>query len=304
MTTINYLPTTPKAWSRVQNSITFPLPDTGYTQIYVPLINQTVSLEEANYYNKLLYKGNILQYKGNSFQISKKQKYSKLAQGLGPNRTKTFATQSQTYSNPNTTNLLRVNSTQLQNSASGPFQYNVPNPFDCSSNSIENGGNLVCGVYTDPCSKQILKIKNNSSQTCSPTYCSNVPGLPIFLCWNSKSSTYFPRQRRVMSNSLNKWPQGYKGFTSSISAAPPILSFTQNASSVILSWTNTNSQCVSIANYNIYENNKLINSVSSQITSSQINNLITGNAYTFYVTSVAAGSAVESNPSNILTITI
>lgn len=304
MTTINYLPPTPKAWSRVQNSITFPLPDTDYTQTYVPLINQTVSLEEANYYNKLLYKGNILQYKGNSFQISKKQKYSKLAQGLGPNRKKTFATQSQTYSNPNTSSLLRVNSTQLQNSVSGPFQYNVPSPFDCSSNSIEIGGNLVCGVYTNPCSKEILKMNNNSSQTCSPTYCSNVPGLPIFLCWNSKSSTYFPRQRRVMSNSLNKWPQGYKGFASSISAVPPILSFTQNASSVILSWTNTNSQCVSISSYNIYENNKLINSVSSQITSSQINNLITGNTYTFYVTSVTAGSAAESSPSNIVKITI
>jgi hypothetical protein len=304
MTTINYLPNPPKLWSRVQNPITFSLPETTYTETYVPLINQTVSLEEANYYTKLLYKGNILQYKGNSFQISKKQKYSKLAQGFGSNRTKTFATQSQTYSNPNKTSLLRVNSTQIQNSVSGPFQYNVTNPFNCSSNSVETGGNLVCGIYTNPCSKEILKMSKNSSQTCSPTYCSNVPGLPIFLCWNSKSTTYFPRQRRIMSNSLNKWPQGYKGFTSSISASPPVLSFVKDTNSVILSWTNTNSQCVTIASYNIYENNVLVNSVSSQITTSQINNLISKNTYTFYVTSVTSGSAAESNPSNILKITI
>lgn len=304
MTTINYLPPSPNLWSRVQNSITFPLPETDYTQTYVPLINQTVSLEEANYYNKLLYKGNILQYKANSFQISKKQKYSKLAQGLGPSRTKTFATQTQTYSNPNTNSLLRVNSTQLPNSVSGPFQYNVPSPFDCSSNSIEIGGNLVCGIYTNPCSKEILKMSNTSSQTCFPNYCSNVPGPFTFLCWNSKSATYFPRQRRVMSNSLNKWPQGYKGFVSSISAAPPILSFTQDTNSVILSWTNTNSECVSISSYNIYENNTLVNSFSSQTTTSQINNLITGNTYTFYVTSVTAGSAAESPQSNIVKITI
>lgn len=301
MSRINYLQNSPKLWSRVQNSITFQLPSTDYTQTYIPLINKTVSLKEADYYNKLLYKGNILQYKANSFQTSKKQKYSKLAQGFGSNRTKTFATQSQTYSNPNNSSLLRINSSQMSNNTPSTFQYNVPHPFGCSADFIEVGGNLVCGNYTNPCSEEILKTSSSNIMKYFPTYCSNVPGPPILLYWNSNSSSYFPRQRRVMSTSLQK---RYKNYTTAVSLASPILSLTQNENSVILSWTNTNSVCGSISSYNIYENNIFVNSVSYITTTTQINNLMTGNTYSFYVTSVTLGSNSESSPSNTVTIVI
>ena len=116
----NYNPIPPRVWSRVQNQCTFTNPGATYDQIYIPLTGQVVSQAQADYEKKQIYKGNILQYKGNSARLTKAQKYSQLAKMNGPNRTKVFATQSQTYSNPNTTGLLRV----------GYSTYQFPNQID------------------------------------------------------------------------------------------------------------------------------------------------------------------------------
>ena len=55
----------------------------------------------------------IFQYKNNGAGFSKKQHYSRLARGLGRQRGQTFATQSETYTNPNTHNLVVDNSAVL-----------------------------------------------------------------------------------------------------------------------------------------------------------------------------------------------
>ena len=142
----NYLPIPPRVWSRVQNPCTYAITDNSYNSIYIPLINETTSLAQANYLEKVQYKGNILQYKGNSSRITKNQKYSQISKGLWANRTKVYATQTQTYTNPNTIGLARVNYTNIPfpnqivgspNNISGPFQYGIPNPFDCSTNTIQ-----------------------------------------------------------------------------------------------------------------------------------------------------------------------
>lgn len=216
----NYVPKPPRVWSRVQNQCTFIVPNSNYQNAYIPLTNETVSQAEANYYEKLLYKGNILQYKDNSAKFSKKIKYSQLAHGFGPSRTKVFATQSQTYSNPNTKGYQRVNSVfypfpnqivGAPNNISGPFQYDVPSPFNCSNNTVKDGGILICGTYQNQCTGNILR-NARKSYPCFPNYCSDVPGKPIELCWNPKVQTWFPKSRLTMSNSGTKWPVGYKGF--------------------------------------------------------------------------------------------
>lgn len=220
----NYNPIPPRVWSRVQSQCTFTNPGATYDQIYIPLTNQIVSQTQADYEDKQIYKGNILQYKANSAKFTKAQKYSQLAKMNGPNRTKVFATQSQTYSNPNTTGLLRVGYSTYQfpnqipgapNNISGPFAYGIPDPNDCSGNSIQDGGSLVCGTYANPCSGVIIKSGVNPIVTCHPASASNVPGGSL-LCWNNKVKSWFPRQRYVMTNSGNKWPEGYKGFVSAI----------------------------------------------------------------------------------------
>ena len=308
----NYNPVPPRVWSRVQNQCTYIIPNSSYNSAYIPLTNQTVSLAQANYEEKQFYKGNVLQYKGNSSRLTKKQKYTQLAKGFGPNRTKVFATQTQTYTNPNTTGLLRVNYTTYPypnqivgapNNISGPFQYNVPNPFDCSSNSIQDGGNLVCGTYANPCTGEIIQTGEVSSTICNPASASNVPG-PSVLCWNNKIQTWFPRQNLTMSNSLNKWPQGYKGLISAVTPEAPVLTLlSYTSTSVALSWTNiSNNNCIPISSYNIYQNGILIETQPYTITSTTINNLSSGTTYIFYITSVSTN--IQSEQSNQINITI
>lgn len=221
---MSYNPIPPRVWSRVQNPCTFIVPGDQYLSAFIPLTGQTVTQGEADYEMKQLYKGNILQYKGNSAMLTKTQKYSQLARGAGPNRRKVFATQTETYSNPNTTGLLRQNFViypfpneivGAPNNVSGPFAYGIPNPDGCSGDSIQDGGTLVCGTYVNPCSNQIIKSGTRSATICNPASASNVPG-PSFLCWNRKAESWFPKPRYFMNNSTDKWPINYKGFVSAI----------------------------------------------------------------------------------------
>ena len=224
----SYNPIPPRVWSRVQNPCTFINPDDQYLSSYIPLTGQTVSQAQADYEMKQLYKGNILQYKGNSARLTKSQKYSQLARCSGPNRTKVFATQSEKYTNPNTTWLLRQNFITypfpneivgVPNNISGPFGYNNQNPNNSpGGSSIQDGGTLVCGTYANPCSGEIIKKSKTSPIICNPASASNVPGSSI-LCWNNKAQTWFPKQRYVMNNSTDKWPINYKGLVSALTCS-------------------------------------------------------------------------------------
>lgn len=219
MSNCSYVPTPPRVWSRVQNPCTFIDPGLPNNYlVFIPLSGETVTQAQANYRDKQIYKGNILQYKANSARLNKSQKYSQLARCVGPNRKKTFATQSEIYTNPNTSHLLRANFETYPypnnivgapNNISGPFQYNLQDPYDCSSNLIKDGGILVCGTLANPCTNEIIKPNVNLATICNAASSSNVPGSSV-LCWNSKIQTWFPRQKYVMNNSGNKWPQGYK----------------------------------------------------------------------------------------------
>ena len=106
-----YLPNPPRAWSRVQNSCSSePVTNTNpNTLVQVPysrgLVPQYALAEKIN----MLNKGNILQYKKNSSNLTQKQRYSLIAKGKWVNRNTTWATQStRGYTNPNTTSLKRV----------------------------------------------------------------------------------------------------------------------------------------------------------------------------------------------------
>jgi hypothetical protein len=305
---VNYLPQPPRVWSRVQNQCTY-TDDSNYDSIYVPLVNKTLPPTEALFLDKQLYKGNILQYKGNSSRITKNQKYSQISKGLWCNRTKVYATQSQTYTNPNTTSLQRVNYVDIPpnqipgypNNISGPYQYNVPNPYDCSTNVIQDGGNLVCNTYVNPCTGQV--IQTVSQQQCYPTTCSDVPGKIIDLCWNPKIQTWFPKQRYFMNNSTSKWPVGYKGFVSAVTPESPVLlSAESNLQTVTLNWSYVNSICLPISSFQIYANEILVQTVPYTNTSTEIVGLNDGILYSFYV--VALSRTISSKPSNILTVTL
>ena len=308
---MSYNPIPPRVWSRVQNQCTYTdasgNSDINYNQVYIPLTKQTVTQAQANYEDKMIYKGNVLQYKGNSSRLTKSQKYTQLAKGFGPNRTKVFATQSQTYTNPNTTGLRRINTQTYPypngvvgepNNPSGPFQYNVMNPNDCSNNSIQDGGTLVCGTFANPCTGEIIKQGATSSIIYNSASASDVPG-PYDLFWDTKVQTWFPKPRYVMNNSTDKWPVNYKGLVSAVRPEAPILTFiTPTSSSITLSWTDVSSNCIPISSYNIYQNEIIVQTKPYTIKSTTINGLASLTAYSFYITSVS--NTIESLPSNIV----
>jgi hypothetical protein len=313
---MSYLPIPPRAWSRVEgniNCISPIIPPLGKYDVYIPLTKQTVPPAIADYQQKVLYKGNILQYKNNSSNLSKKQIYSKIANGKWINN-KSYATQSLTYSNPNTKSLYRVNANQISTpndtagqvgNSSGPYGDVYYNPFNCSTDIIEEGGSLVCGTLANPCTNQL--IKSSKSQNCALITSSNVPGFRVpgiakILCWNKKLSVFIPRQRRVMSNSGNKWPFNYKGFVSGLSPLAPILEISNSTeNTVTLKWKYENNECIPVSNFYVYQNNSFIKKLSFQQITFTIDNL-SPNLYSFYVTSVS--NNIQSVPSNKVTILI
>jgi len=300
---MSYLPQPPRAWSRVQSACTFINPNDNYTQDYSVLVNRELNPGAANYLTELINKGNVLQYKVNSAQLTKRQKYSQLAKGFGPNRTKVFATQSTTYTNPNTTGLLRIASSEIPypnilvgqpNNPSGPFVPNVANPFDCSNNGIlEDGGHLVCGTYVNPCTKEIIsQSTNNSPFIFNPSFCSDVPGRPIALCWDKGIQPWYPKPRYIMNNSTNKWPVNYKGLVSAIRPQAPTIQL----NGLLLTWINTNNCLVPVSSYNIYVNGKIFASVPYTITSYTFPTLNVNDS--IYITSLSTN--IESEPSNVV----
>jgi hypothetical protein len=313
---MSYNPIPPRVWSRVQNPCTYTdasgNSDINYNQVYIPLTKQTVTQARANYEDKMIYKGNVLQYKGNSSRLTKSQKYTQLAKGFGPNRTKVFATQSQTYTNPNTTGLRRINTQTYPypngvvgepNNPSGPFQYNVPNPNGCSNNSIQDGGTLVCGTFANPCTGDIIKQGATSSIIYNPASASDVPGSSV-LFWDTQVQTWFPKPRYVMNNSTDKWPVNYKGLDGKsglVSAVRPskpyLMLIGSTCNSVTLSWIDSSNNCIPISSYNIYQNEILVQTVPYTTTSTIINGIITCSDF-FYITSVS--NTIESLPSNVV----
>jgi hypothetical protein len=286
------MPVPPRVWSRVQNScslIAYEKDD--------PAANSNFA--RADYERQMLLKGNILQYKKNSSSLTKKQRYTQIAKGMWTNRTKTWATQSDTYTNPNMTSLLRVNSSILDPS-NNTFS-NRSNPFGCPTTEIQDGGNLVCNVVVDPCTQEVVK-RTKSQQLCNPTTDSDVPGQIQQLCWNDGTQTWYPRQRYIMPTSGSKWPVGYKGFVSALTFIGPELSVgTMSCGdlNIPLNWTFLDSTCAPITSFNIYQNDILILNVPVSQISVTINETVVG-TYMFYITSLS--NDIESEKSNKIVV--
>ena len=277
---MSYNPIPPRVWSRVQGQCNH--------DINIPSIE----------------KGNVLQYKKNSSNLTKQQKYSQIAKGYWTSRRKCFASQTQTYTNPNTASFKRVNSINIPfpnnivgapNNISGPFQYDVPNPFGCPTTVLEDGGTLLGTTYVNPCTNAV--IRKTYVQNCNPTSASDVPGPIETLCWDPSVATWYPRQRLNMSNSSDKWPVGYKGFVSAITPIPPVLYYDSCQST--LYWTYE--YCLPVSSVNIYKDGQFYKVVPAPLTSTPLNDLVPGQTYTFTAKSVLYGT--ESEVSNSVTVT-
>ncbi len=104
-----YLPEPPRLWSRVQNSCSVNTEDNPDSLVRVPYSNNLVPAAQFGYQLAMLNKGNILQYKANSANLTKAQRYSRIAKGQWVNRNTTWGVQNDRgYTNPNTLSLKRA----------------------------------------------------------------------------------------------------------------------------------------------------------------------------------------------------
>jgi len=170
---------------------------------------------------KQQYKGNVLQYKANSSNYSKRVIYSKIIQGTWTNRKRCYASQQVGgYTNPNTYFFDRVGNSNILlngNSTNYPptcpaysnvIYYNSNQRADPSNGVIPNGGVFNCNRQVNPCNRYVNDIPPKTS--CFSTSCSNVPGKEMLLCYKSVPNSYYPKPRRIMTNVGNKFPINYK----------------------------------------------------------------------------------------------
>jgi len=123
-------------------------------------------------------KAEIFEYKKNASDQTKKQKYSLLAKGINIYRKRSWATQSEYYTNPNVNNLPRSEFT------------------------------LVCGANDQA---------DRNKAFCSPTTNNDVPGPIMNICYDSSIPLTNYVTRRIYTFNGTKWPQtawtpGYHGF--------------------------------------------------------------------------------------------
>ena len=88
---VNYNPKITRKWSRNQGNCSSLTQNIGGISKYTDTQAQ--------------HKYEVLQYKNNSSNLTKQQVYSLMAKGQWTTRNISWATQSQTYTNPNTNNL-------------------------------------------------------------------------------------------------------------------------------------------------------------------------------------------------------
>jgi hypothetical protein len=330
-----YLPQPPRAWSRVQNSCS--------------LNTDSTSLLPLGQKMEMLNKGNVLQYKANSSNLTKAQKYSKIAKGQWVNRNTTWATQSSRgYTNPNTDGLKRAGNVvniaidPITGAILGPttapitcpqtntiINEGLPSSQNDSINNpevpppvpptpasegfpeiipesvvepivIPDGGTLICSVQENPCTGETKS--SISQQQCNPTTDSDVPGPIQLLCWNDGTPTWYPRQRYVMTNSANKWPDNATLF-SAVKPSAPIITFVSSIDNIVtLVWIQSEF-CLPVSRFDIYQNDIFIKSVPGSTFTTNIE-VVNCNTYEYFIIAVTNGSTIFSDPSNVVTITV
>jgi hypothetical protein len=125
-----YLPNPPRAWSRVQHSCS------SFDNF------QQSNQSESYLRSAMLNKGNILQYKKNSSNLTTQQRYAQIAKGQWTNRNTTWATQStRGYTNPNNLSLQRVNTTNITlGGIPTTLPVTCPNPLNIINSPLPRGG--------------------------------------------------------------------------------------------------------------------------------------------------------------------
>jgi hypothetical protein len=158
-----YNPQPTREWYRFENRCTYDNTVANGTVVYVPILRQYVSSDALAYELAVLKKGNILQYKKNSADITKSQRYAQIAKGAWTNRSTTWGTQSVSYTNPNTNSLKRVNYTSVP--------VNPSNEVTSSSTTytVTNADGVLCAPASTIVENGFVPTNNNGGTSNQPT---------------------------------------------------------------------------------------------------------------------------------------
>ena len=199
---------------------------------------------------KMQYKGNILQYKKNSSCLTKKQTYSLIAKGKWITQNKTYATQTDTYTNPNINSLRRLNGKYIDKTTGLPALYppvkncfpdhniydQLPIVLPTTTPAIPPIPTLTPSGNSLPFVNAIIEIIDNTiidsgilicnqvenqcsgeiitsyqNDLCFSVEMSDVPfGGDTDILCYKQEPLYFPRSRYHMNNSSDKWPYNSK----------------------------------------------------------------------------------------------
>ena len=196
-----YNPQPPRAWVRLNSQCLYDVVNhQDNTIVESPLTGKLIPFTLLAHEYQTILKGNILQYKKNA-SFTKNQLYSQKMTKKRQNIKTTWATQSQTYTNPNNKFLQRIHSksTTISTKPTDGCALATP-PF-----SSQDGGRLIHRVSQNPCTGETTT--SPPCTYCNPTSASDVPGKVQILCLNPKIPTWNPRTTLSMTNSGgNKWP--------------------------------------------------------------------------------------------------
>jgi hypothetical protein len=158
-----YNPQPTKEWYRFENSCVYDTTTANGTVVYVPLLKQYISSDALAYELSVLKKGNILQYKKNSANITKSQRYAQIAKGAWTNRTTTWGTQSVSYTNPNINSLKRINYLNIP--------INPSNEVTSSSTTynVTSADGVLCAPSTAASQNGFVPTNNSSGDSNQPT---------------------------------------------------------------------------------------------------------------------------------------
>lgn len=167
----SFVPNPPRLWSRYIPKCVNCASDQGYANCAAGgFQGQSYSTYELDQRRKV----EILKYKANSANTTKAQQYSQAARNMWTRRSRTWATQTESYTNPNVQNLPEVK---------------IP------INNVFTAVSLVC---------------RNPNNPCNPTSDSDVPGPVIPLCVNNNIPLTNYIVTRTYLAGGTKWPENSK----------------------------------------------------------------------------------------------
>lgn len=158
-----YNPQPTREWTRFENRCVYDNTLLQNEFVYIPLLNQYVYYDSVAYELAVLKKGNILQYKKNSANITKNQRYGQIAKGSWTNRTTTWATQSVSYTNPNTNSLKRVNYSNVLVNPSNEVTSSL------TTYSITTADGVLCAPANVTSQIGFIPPNNTSGESKQPT---------------------------------------------------------------------------------------------------------------------------------------